>query len=141
MTGEALSPDGKREAHSWNITRINGITAHTDAAWDAALSGGANYDYFNLCDADVAADHVFDTDLYPKCEPNTMNYFYKNKLIASDEAELKAIISKHFDDPYFSVKLLFPFCEERARELPFDIGILRYNAAQNIIGFTKAMTE
>lgn len=140
VTGEAVMPDGKREAHSWNIARINGVTAHTDAAWDSCF-GGAAYDYFNLCDADIAADHVFDADFYPKCEPNKINYFYKNKLIASDEKELKKIVSEHFDAPYFSVKLLFPFSEEQARALPFDIGTLRYNAAQNVIGFIKVMIE
>ena len=140
VVGEALRPDGQREAHSWNITRINGITAHTDAAWDARLSGAA-YDYFNLCDADIAADHVFDAELYPKCDPNKINYFYKNGLIARDEEELRRIISERDADPYYAVKLLFPFSEERLGEFPFGIGILRYNAAQNVIGYVNALTE
>ena len=35
------------------------------------------------------------------------------------------------------------FCvdNEMNAEFPFDIGTLRYNAAQNVIGFVKAMTE
>lgn len=140
VIGEALLPDGKKEPHSWNITRINGVTAHTDAAWDSRF-GGASYDYFNLCDADIAADHSFDTELYPKCEPNKINYFYKNGLIARDEDELRKIIADKADEPYYSVKLLFPFSRERLAEFPFDIGTLRYNAAQNVIGFVKAMTE
>ena len=97
--------------------------------------------YFNLCDADIAADHSFDTELYPKCEPNKTNYFYKNGLIAQDEDELRKIIADKADEPYYSVKLLFPFSRERLAEFPFDIGTLRYNAAQNVIGFVKAMTE
>lgn len=140
VVGEALLPDGRREPHSWNITRIKGITAHTDAAWDSRF-GGASYDYFNLCDADIAADHSFDTDFYPKCEPNKINYFYKNELIARDEDELRKIIANKTDEPYYSVKLLFPFSQERLAEFPFDIGTLRYNATQNVIGFIKAMTE
>lgn len=140
VIGEALLPNGRREPHSWNITRIKGVTAHTDVAWDSRF-GGASYDYFNLCDADIAADHCFDTELYPKCEPNKINYFYKNGLIVRDEDELREIIADKADEPYYSVKLLFPFSQDRLAEFPFDMGTLRYNAAQNVIGFIKAMTE
>ena len=140
VVGEALHENGRREPHSWNITRIKGVTAHTDAAWDSRF-GGAAYDYFNLCDADIAADHCFDTELYPKCVPNKINYFYKNGLIARDEDELRKIIADRADEPYYSVKLLFPFSKERLDEFPFGIGTLRYNAAQNVIGFIKAMIE
>lgn len=140
VIGEAILPNEQRESHSWNITRINGVTAHTDTAWDSRF-GGAPYDYFNLCDADIAADHVFDAEFYPKCDPNTINYFYKNNLIAANEEDLRRIVSEHYDDVYFSVKLMFPFSEERMGEFPFDIGTLRYNATQNVIGFIKAMIE
>ena len=140
VIGEALLPSGGREPHSWNITRINGVTAHTDAAWDSRF-GGASYDYFNLCDADMAADHCFDAELYPRCDPNKINYFYKNGLIARDEEDLRKIIADKADEPYYSVKLLFPFSKERLCEFPFDMGTLRYNAAQNVIGYIKAITE
>lgn len=140
VIGEALLQNGQREPHSWNITRINGITAHTDATWDARF-GGASYDYFNVCDADIAADHSFNVDIYPKCEPNTINYFYKNHLIAADENELNKIISAHPSDPYYSIKLLFPFSKEQAEALPFDMGTIRYNAAQNIVGYIRTMLE
>lgn len=140
VVGEALRPNGQKEPHSWNITRIKGVTAHTDAAWDSRF-GGAAYDYFNLSDADIAADHSFDAEFYPKCEPNKINYFYKNGLIARDEGELRKIIAERADEPYYSVKLLFPFSQERLAEIPFDMGTLRYNAAQNVIGYIKAMTE
>lgn len=140
VIGEALLTNGRHEPHSWNITRINGVTAHTDAAWDSRFNG-AVYDYFNLCDADIAADHCFDTDLYPKCEPNKINYFYKNGLIASDKNELRKIITDMVDKPEYSVKLLFPFSEEQLSEFTFGAGTLRYNAAQNIIGYIGATAE
>ncbi len=140
VLGDAVRPDGTKEPHAWNITRINGVTAHTDACWDAQF-GVSSYDYFNLCDADIAADHSFDNAVYPKCDPNKINYFYKNGLIASDEEQLHEIIAKVFDRPYFSVKLLFPFSLEKARHLPLDIGEIRYNAAQNILSYSKAMVE
>ncbi len=140
VLGDAVRPDGTKEPHAWNITRINGVTAHTDACWDAQF-GVSSYDYFNLCDADIAADHSFDNTVYPKCDPNKINYFYKNGLIAADEEQLREIMARVFDKPYFSVKLLFPFSAEKARHLPLDIGEIRYNAAQNILSYSKAMTE
>ena len=140
VLGDGIKPDGTKEPHAWNITRINGVTAHTDACWDAQF-GVSSYDYFNLCDADIAADHLFDNMIYPKCDPNKINYFYKNGLIAADEEQLHEIIAKVFDKPYFSVKLLFPFSAEKARHLPLDIGEIRYNAAQNILSYSKAMVE
>lgn len=140
VVGEALLPNGQREPHSWNITRIRGITAHTDAAWDSRFDG-ASYDYFNLCDADIAADHCFDTEVYPECAPNKINYFYKNGLIARDEDELRKIIADKEGEAYYSVRLLFPFSGERLAEFPFNGGTLRYNASQNIIGYIKAVTE
>ncbi len=140
VLGDGIKPDGTKEPHAWNITRINGITAHVDACWDAQF-GVSSYDYFNLCDADIAADHSFDANLYPKCDPNTINYFYKNGLIASDEEELDQILVKVADKPYFSVKLLFPFSYEKAQYLGLEIGNIRYNAAQNILSFVHAMIE
>ncbi len=140
VLGDGIKPDGTKEPHAWNITRINGVTAHTDACWDAQF-GVSSYDYFNLCDADIAADHSFDNAVYPKCDPNKINYFYKNGLIAADEEQLHEIIAKVSDKPYFSVKLLFPFSAEKARHLPLDIGEIRYNAAQNILSYSKAMVE
>ena len=102
VVGEALHENGRREPHSWNITRIKGVTAHTDAAWDSRF-GGAAYDYFNLCDADIAADHCFDTELYPKCVPNEINYFYKNGLIARDEDELRKIMADQIGYSFLSL--------------------------------------
>ncbi len=136
VLGDALLPDGTREKHAWNITRINGVVAHTDATWDAQY-GISNYDYFNLCDADISADHSFDPEKYPECAPNKINYFYKNGLIAFDEAELESMISAHAADERFSVRLMFGFDFSSIHKLPFGKGNVRYNPAQNIISYTK----
>ncbi len=141
VLGDALTPEGKKEPHAWNITRIQGVTAHTDACWDAQY-GISQYDYFNLSDAEISADHSFAPGIYPVCEPNTINYFHKNGLVAADEAQLRDIIVAQGDKLLFSVKLLFPYSGEKARWLPwFDLGCVRYNEAQNIISYTRAMLE
>jgi hypothetical protein len=85
----------------------------------------------------MAADHTFDAELYPKCAPNKINYFYKNGLIASNEDEAIKIIAKNMDKDFFSIKLLFPMTRERLAGLGFPPGILRFNSTQNVVMFTK----
>jgi len=134
VSGEATK-DGKREAHAWNITRIKDVTAHTNVTWDTN-AGIGSYDYFNLCDADIAADHTFDADFYPKCAPNKINYFYKNGLIAANEDDAKKIIARRADNDFFSIKLLFPTTREQLDGFGFPTGKLRFNETQNVVMFT-----
>ncbi len=56
--------------HAWNIIKIGGNYYHIDITWDDPIvTGGGdvkNYDYFNITDAEIAADHVWSGN-YPKC--------------------------------------------------------------------------
>lgn len=140
VLGDALCPDGKKEPHAWNITRINGVTAHNDVCWDAQY-GISCYDYFNLCDADISADHVFDASMYPKCDPNTINYFYKNNRIAADEAQLDEIIAAQWKENFITAKLLFPISESQLRAKMPDLGHIRFNKALNIFQYVRVMYE
>ncbi len=137
VVGRAALPDAPPENHAWNITRIRGVTAHTDATWDARF-GVSNYDYFNLCDADIAADHRFEAEKYPACLPNKINYFYKNGLIARDEAELLEILKAWNGKGRYSVKLMFELDAKRLPTLPFGGGTFCFNPTQNIISYFEA---
>ena len=139
VTGEAKR-EGTQGNHAWNITRINGVTAHSDVTWDT-IAGVGSYDYFNLCDADIAADHTFAADIYPKCHPNKINYFYKNNLIAANEEEAKKIIARNMDAGFFSIKFLFPVKKEQLAGFGFPNGKLRFNEAQNIAMLIKQKWE
>lgn len=81
-----------KEAHMWNIVKINGAWYHLDATWDSGSNTG-KYRYFNLnddmikLDHDVyasftVADYLFKNDKYnfklPKCISTQENYIYKN---------------------------------------------------------------
>ena len=89
------------------------------------------------CDADIAADHSFDTALYPKRAPNRINYFYKNGLIAANEEEARKVITAHSGKDFFSVKLLFPTTGKQLDGFGFPAGKLRFNETQNVVMFTK----
>ncbi len=135
--GEGISPDGTGERHAWNITRINGVTAHTDATWDARY-GVSNYDYFNLCDAEILADHRYPVGKYPACNPNKINYFYKNGLIAHDKQQLLQLILENESAPRYSIKLVFKLDASCVPYMPFGEGKISYNESQNIITFFKS---
>ena len=135
VSGEAML-EGKITAHAWNITRIKGVTAHADITWDT-LFGSGSYDYFNLCDADIAADHSFDAALYPVCAPNKINYFYINRLIASTPDQAEKIIAANNSKEFFSIKLLFPITKAQLGGLGFPPGKLRFNETQNVVMYTR----
>lgn len=135
VTGEGIR-ENRPEPHAWNITRINGITAHCDITWDT-ISGAGAYDYFNLSDSEISADHSFDSTVYPKCEPNKINYFVANNMIASDETEARKIIAANKHKKCFSIRCLFPVTLEKAMNLGFSSGTLRVNERQNVVMFKK----
>ena len=134
VMGVAEDADGHRENHMWNITRIDGVTAHTDVTWDAA---GYGYDYFNLTDDEVAKDHEFDRAIYPACLSNTINYFYLNKAVVHTMDELQRFVVAHRDKERFSVKLLFDFDKALLYRSGFGQGRLRINEDQGVVEYIK----
>ena len=136
VNGESFR-DGKKEAHAWNITRINGVAAHNDITWDT-IAGVGSYDYFNLCNAEILTDHTFDTAFYPNCVSNKINYFYANNLIALNLDDVKRIIGSNVDKDYYSIKLLFPVVFEQIEQFGFPSGSWQYNKTQQVIKFIKS---
>ena len=136
VTGTGIKPDGTTEAHAWNITRIDGVTAHIDVTWDT-IYGEGSYDYFNLSDDEIAVDHIFDRSVYPKCTENNLNYFKLNGLIAHDRDELCRIIANNRQKAVFSVKLEFECNASYLAGCGFPPGKLRYNTARNIVLFSR----
>ncbi len=136
VTGIGYLPDGRAVPHAWNITRIDGITAHIDVTWDAAFGVGA-YDYFNLTDDEIAADHEFDKGIYPKCNSQSLGYFSLNGFVAHNESELKNIVLQNYYKEFFSVKLEFNCDSCCLARCGFQRGEIRINKARNIVSYKK----
>ena len=134
VMGTATDQDGQRENHMWNITRIDGVTAHTDVTWDAA---GNYYDYFNLCDEEIVKDHDFKQAMYPGCLPNRINYFHLNKAIVHTMDELRSFVAANRDKEQFALKLTFDFDKTQLYQAGFAKGALRINYGQGIVEYTK----
>ena len=132
--GVGIGQDGQRENHMWNITRIDGVTAHTDVTWDAA---GGCYDYFNLSDDEISADHEFDRAAYPQCLPNRINYFCLNKAIVHTEEELRRFVAANRDKERFSLKLEFDCDQKMLQQAGFQAGALRINPVRRIVEYSR----
>lgn len=55
-------------AHSWNMVYIDNKWYHVDLTWDDPISSKdvLRYDYYNVSDREMSADHTWDTSKYPK---------------------------------------------------------------------------
>lgn len=61
---------GKGEDHAWNLVYIDSKWKHVDITWDDPVSSRdvLRYDYYNLTDKEISADHSWDTSKYPKAD-------------------------------------------------------------------------
>jgi hypothetical protein len=110
VTGTAKPHDKPREElHAWNIVKINKECYHVDVTWDSTMRIGSErrYDYFNLPDADIAKNHVWDRTLLPPCTSVTNNWFVRSGNIVRDDNEFKNYITAQVKkgNKNFSVKL------------------------------------
>ncbi|MCE5221530.1 MAG: cell wall-binding protein [Clostridium sp.] len=57
----------KGQAHSWNMVYIDNKWRNVDVTWDDPVSSKdiLRYDYFNITDSKLSADHTWDTLKYP----------------------------------------------------------------------------
>lgn len=85
----------QRGPHAWNIVKIDGKSYHLDVTWDASNTKNKmiNYDYFNLPDEAILADH-FDFKNVPICDSWEANYFRMNKLCFGNIQVLERAILK-----------------------------------------------
>lgn len=70
VSGEAINPAGILESHAWNIIKINNDCYHVDVTWNSCQSITKDtvcYNYFNISDAYMKTDHIWDMQNYPRC--------------------------------------------------------------------------
>ena len=98
VTGESLNPaTGRREAHAWNIVKLDGEWYYTDATWDDQ-GDVLHYAYLNLTKAQMDENHTFGefSQHLPAATATKNNYFVKNDLVYSsfDLAKITAAFKK-----------------------------------------------
>ena len=76
--------------HCWTIAWINGIPVHCDVTWDGEEAGFVSFNYLNLSDSQISADHFdFKSSRIPECQSDYWNYYRFNGLGVNSYDELK----------------------------------------------------
>ena len=76
---------GNGESHAWNLVKLDNVWYHLDCTWDDPVpdvKGRILYNYFNLNDAQISKDHIFEKLDYP-----VANQVYNNKTSIFVESE------------------------------------------------------
>ena len=83
--------NGKETTHAWNIVEMDGRWRHVDVTYDANDNwrNNRNHDYFSLTDEQIARDHVFDMDKYPKADGDRNDYYTTHGLLMIDKKMLQ----------------------------------------------------
>ena len=87
--------DGGEERHAWCVLYIGGAFTLTDPTWnDQDAAGLITHWYFNLTDAQMAADHIPDADtLALPCTDDSLSWHARNGLVVpAEESEARRII-------------------------------------------------
>lgn len=112
--GVAKTPKGRKdEAHAWNCINIDETWYHLDITFDNSLSTNIKrYDYFNLSDYEIEADHKATKHLWARCAVQ-QSYYYKNDAVVETKQQLMKMLTKGDKD----IIVKFPFSKETAYQM------------------------
>jgi len=98
ITGHTHPFEPESGGHAWNIVNLEGKNYHVDACWDLIRPGkeGQHYDYFNVSDDYIRADHIWHRKGYPRCVDFEHNYFFRRKLYINRIEDLKSFLEPRF---------------------------------------------
>lgn len=116
VIGVAKTPKGhKDEPHAWNCIQTNGCWYHLDITFDNSLSGRSvkRYDYCNLSDYEIEADHKATKRLPVKCVTQ-QNYYQQTGAQIENKRQLVDFITKERSSGVRDIIVKFPFSEEEA---------------------------
>lgn len=77
IENRAVTGSGNGEAHGWNMVKLDGEWYHVDVTWDDPIDGDGtiSHKYFNVTDADMALDHIWEAGNYPEAKGTQYAYY------------------------------------------------------------------
>ena len=124
------------ENHAWNLLSIDGEWYHVDVTWDDPVPDGGDrvmYDYLNLSDKEMKADHKWEERLYPEADSMEYYYFKLNDALCNDYQDFVSVsaallsdrpdvmmvaVRGYSEDEYSEDALQFIFRESGSQVLP-----------------------
>lgn len=75
--------------HCWTVVWINGEPAHCDVTWDCHDNGTVWFNYLNLSDRQIEANHFsFKSNQVPRCLSEQYSYYQYKGLCVNSRSEL-----------------------------------------------------
>ncbi|MCD7738054.1 MAG: hypothetical protein LUH58_03305 [Lachnospiraceae bacterium] len=76
-------------SHCWAVAWIKGEPAHCDVTWEKSAEGNVWFDYLNLSDRQISANHYsFRSGRCPECRTGRFSYYQYHGLCVHSPAEL-----------------------------------------------------
>lgn len=101
VIGNSLPDEnGEKVPHIWNLIKIDGKWYHFDVTWDdpkTNISNYYSYTFFGLTDEKIRMDHEvtnFALFSYPVANSVDANYYVRNGLVISSEANINNTLEK-----------------------------------------------
>lgn len=88
---------GNQLPHSWNMVFLEGAWYNVDVTWDDPIGGlnGVSHKYFNVSDAELSQDHIWEHINYPAAVGNKYSYYIMSGVFqAHNQAEFEGYITK-----------------------------------------------
>ncbi len=79
ISGDATNADGT-QSHAWNLVKLGEDWYQVDTTWDDPTRDSereVSHTYFNITDEQMARDHEWKRDRYPKAKGEKYNYYKK----------------------------------------------------------------
>ncbi len=108
VTCSTIMGTAGKEDHEWNLVHIDKHWYHVDVTWDDPLPdhGYPMFSYLNLTDDNMAIDHTWERDYYPKADSEIYDYYLLNEAFCEDFDAFKAYMEKALSTQPDSVRVM-----------------------------------
>ena len=130
-------------SHCWTMAWVNGTPVHCDVTWDKAVEGYVRFNYLNLSDEQIGADHFdFEGAHTPVSNTDKMSYYRYNGLCVKSVRELDRQVASADISRDGAILLHFDYMPPKGDYIAEISGALnRNNIRDNVVIYTHESTN